>query len=156
MAFTLLPADTPAPALGACPSLRGERAASRRVWHVCWRWRVTGSGSGRAGDAAWRGATTPRCRPAPRKRGRRRGTPWPQPLVSHYARYFRDGNRTAYEGLVAARQQRLTRAVVMALLPETRADQAPATGTRRSWLDEVDRRRLPALRTELLELGRAR
>jgi hypothetical protein len=44
------------------------------------------------------------------------GAPWPQPLVSHYARYFRDGNRTAYEGLVAARQHRLTRAVVMAAL----------------------------------------
>ncbi|UZX01445.1 heparinase [Arthrobacter sp. CDRTa11] len=44
------------------------------------------------------------------------GTAWPQPLVSHYARYFRDGNRTAYEGLVGARQQRLTRAVVMAVL----------------------------------------
>ena len=44
-----------------------------------------------------------------------RGTPWPQPLVSHYARYFRDGNRTAYETLVAGRQMRLTRAVVMAL-----------------------------------------
>ena len=50
-----------------------------------------------------------------------RGTPWPQPLVSHYARYFRDGNRTAYEGLVAARQQRLTRAVVMACLSQSRA-----------------------------------
>ncbi|WP_457964387.1 heparinase II/III family protein [Arthrobacter sp. D1-29] len=45
-----------------------------------------------------------------------RSAPWPQPLLSHYARYFRDGNRTAYEDLVAARQQRLTRAVVMACL----------------------------------------
>lgn len=57
-----------------------------------------------------------------------KGTPWPQPLVSHYARYFRDGNRTAYEGLVASRQQRLTRAVVMALV-----DGGPG----RDWLDEV-------------------
>ncbi|WP_231745450.1 heparinase II/III family protein [Arthrobacter sp. EpRS71] len=57
-----------------------------------------------------------------------KGTPWPQPLVSHYARYFRDGNRTAYEGLVASRQQRLTRAVVMA------ASGGPAGD---GWLDEV-------------------
>lgn len=56
-----------------------------------------------------------------------RGTPWPQPLVSHYCRYFRDGNRTSYEGLVGVRQQRLTRAAVMAAL---RCD---ASG----WLDEV-------------------
>ncbi|MFJ4171861.1 heparinase [Paenarthrobacter sp. NPDC089714] len=58
-----------------------------------------------------------------------KGAPWPQPLVSHYARYFRDGNRTAYEGLVASRQQRLTRAVVMA------AVSGPDSGE--GWLDEV-------------------
>ncbi|BCW64621.1 heparinase II/III family protein [Arthrobacter sp. StoSoilB22] len=57
-----------------------------------------------------------------------KGSPWPQPLVSHYARYFRDGNRTAYEGLVASRQQRLTRAVVMALVND---------GPGGDWLDEV-------------------
>ncbi|WP_159706131.1 heparinase II/III family protein [Arthrobacter sp. 18067] len=57
-----------------------------------------------------------------------KGSPWPQPLVSDYARYFRDGNRTAYEGLVASRQQRLTRAVVMA---------AVAGPDRVGWLDEV-------------------
>ncbi|MGO4587923.1 heparinase [Paenarthrobacter sp. 2TAF44] len=57
-----------------------------------------------------------------------KGTPWPQPLLSHYARYFRDGNRTAYEELVASRQQRLTRAVVMAAVEGS--DQA-------GWLDEV-------------------
>ncbi|WP_238703331.1 heparinase II/III family protein [Arthrobacter sp. TS-15] len=57
-----------------------------------------------------------------------KGSPWPQPLVSHYARYFRDGNRTAYEGLVASRQQRLTRAVVMALVDD---------GPGGDWLDEV-------------------
>lgn len=58
------------------------------------------------------------------------GTPWPQPLVSHYARYFRDGNRTAYENLVGARQQRLTRAVVMALTTADREAGHP-------WLDDV-------------------
>ncbi|MFE4194836.1 heparinase [Paenarthrobacter sp. NPDC056912] len=58
-----------------------------------------------------------------------KGTAWPQPLVSHYARYFRDGNRTAYEGLVASRQQRLTRAVVMAALA--------GLGSGDAWLDEV-------------------
>ncbi len=57
-----------------------------------------------------------------------KGSPWPQPLVSHYARYFRDGNRTAYEELVASRQQRLTRAVVMAAV-----EGSDQTG----WLDEV-------------------
>ena len=63
-----------------------------------------------------------------------RGTPWPQPLVSHYARYFRDGNRTAYETLVAGRQMRLTRAVVMALVPE----HAQVGGSSlNEWLDEV-------------------
>ena len=62
-----------------------------------------------------------------------RRMPWPQPLVSHYARYFRDGNRTDYEGLVAARQQRLTRAVVMAAL----AQRVPAERDRVAWLDEV-------------------
>ncbi|MGI5270169.1 hypothetical protein ACQEUU_13535 [Nonomuraea sp. CA-218870] len=43
-----------------------------------------------------------------------RGTPWPQPLASQYARYFQDGDRTAYEDAVFGRQQRLTRAVLMA------------------------------------------
>lgn len=52
--------------------------------------------------------------------------PWPQPLTSHYARYLRDGNRTAYEDQVARRQERLTRAAVL----------ATTTGERR-WLDEV-------------------
>lgn len=54
------------------------------------------------------------------------GTPWPQPLASDFARYFRSGIRTDYEDLVRARQHRLTRAVVMACLT---ADDA--------WLDEV-------------------
>ncbi|MFE5837617.1 heparinase [Arthrobacter sp. NPDC056493] len=74
-----------------------------------------------------------------------RGSPWPQPLVSHYARYFRDGNRTDYEGLVAARQQRLTRAVIMAALADgalgdgPEVDAAPDSQPEGSvaWLDEV-------------------
>ncbi|WP_020015907.1 heparinase II/III family protein [Promicromonospora sukumoe] len=45
-----------------------------------------------------------------------RGTPWPQPLASHYARFFRDGDRTVYEAQVAARQARLTRATLAALV----------------------------------------
>jgi hypothetical protein len=57
------------------------------------------------------------------------GTPWPQPLVSQYARYFRDGNRTDYENTVARRQRRLTRAVVLA--------SADGPGERTRWLDEV-------------------
>jgi hypothetical protein len=43
-----------------------------------------------------------------------RGQPWPQPLASHYARYFRDGDRAAYEDQVFERQARLTRAVLLA------------------------------------------
>jgi hypothetical protein len=45
-----------------------------------------------------------------------RGTPWPQTLASQYARFFRDGDRTVYEGHVAARHARLTRATLAALL----------------------------------------
>ncbi len=89
-----------------------------------------------AGNKAWQseGLNVPGA--VVRQAEMERGTPWPQPLVSHYARYFRDGNRTAYEGLVAARQQRLTRAVVMALASNpgrrgANADEAEA------WLDEV-------------------
>ena len=54
------------------------------------------------------------------------GTPWPQPLASDFARYFRSGTRTDYEDLVRARQHRLTRAVVMACITAENA-----------WLDEV-------------------
>jgi hypothetical protein len=67
-------------------------------------------------------------------------SPWPQPLVSHYARYFRDGNRTAYEDLVRGRQQRLTRAVVMASLTTAQESNRPAHPNDRAadeWLDEV-------------------
>lgn len=72
-----------------------------------------------------------------------RGMPWPQPLLSHYARYFRDGNRTAYEGLVAARQQRLSRAVVMACLSQAQehvrkpGGEPGSSALRQEWLDEV-------------------
>lgn len=81
-----------------------------------------------ASDAGWQRVAA---RPLTKLRSQaeaEKGTHWPQPLVSHYARYFRDGNRTAYEGLVASRQQRLTRAVVMA---------AVAGSDQGGWLDEV-------------------
>jgi Heparinase II/III-like protein len=55
-----------------------------------------------------------------------RGTPWPIPLASGYARYFRDGDRTGYEQVVFARQQRLTRAAVVA-----------AVTLDPQWIDEV-------------------
>jgi len=83
-----------------------------------------------AGHPAWRRVAATRLAALQRQATQERGTAWPQPLVSHYARYFRDGNRTAYEGLVAARQQRLTRAVVMALAAADGGEGEP-------WLDEV-------------------
>src|SRR6478735_5913386 len=55
-----------------------------------------------------------------------RGTPWPQPLASQYARYRRDGDRVEYEDRVFAREDRLTRAVVAALVSDDPA-----------WVDEV-------------------
>ncbi|MEU6431735.1 heparinase II/III family protein [Microbispora sp. NPDC046973] len=55
-----------------------------------------------------------------------RGTPWPQPLASQYARFFRDGDRTGYESQVFERQDRLTRAVLMAV-----------TTRQETWLDET-------------------
>ena len=91
-----------------------------------------------AGEGAWEKVPADALSAVRRQACEERGTPWPQPLVSHYARYFRDGNRTAYEGLVAARQQRLTRAVVMCLLPDR--DPTPAADADREapdWLDEV-------------------
>ncbi|MGR0160313.1 heparinase [Paenarthrobacter nitroguajacolicus] len=81
-----------------------------------------------ASDAGWQRAAARPLSELRTQADAEKGSPWPQPLVSHYARYFRDGNRTAYEGLVASRQQRLTRAVVMAALAGP--DQA-------GWLDEV-------------------
>ncbi|SDQ62736.1 Heparinase II/III-like protein [Pseudarthrobacter chlorophenolicus] len=89
-----------------------------------------------AGSAAWPAEGLHVPGPVARQAQEERGTPWPQPLVSHYARYFRDGNRTAYEGLVAARQQRLTRAVVMALASGPGSPGADGVDAE-AWLDEV-------------------
>jgi hypothetical protein len=55
-----------------------------------------------------------------------RGTPWPAATARAYARYHADGDRTEYEDAVSARQERLSRAVVMA-----------AHTLEPSWLDEV-------------------
>jgi hypothetical protein len=52
--------------------------------------------------------------------------PWPTPLAHQYARYFRDGDRETYERQVFARQQRVSRASVMAAVTLDPA-----------WLDEV-------------------
>ncbi|WP_327003242.1 heparinase II/III-family protein [Dactylosporangium sp. NBC_01737] len=41
-------------------------------------------------------------------------TPWPQPLLSDYARYWRDGNRTAYEDPAARLRHRTAAAVLSA------------------------------------------
>ena len=80
-----------------------------------------------AEDNAWQGVSMGSVEQLRAQAFSERGTPWPHPLVSHYARYFRDGNRTAYEQLVGERQQRLTRAVVMTALGSAASD----------WLDEV-------------------
>jgi hypothetical protein len=45
-----------------------------------------------------------------------RGSPWPVPLAHAYARYFRDGDREEYQRLVFARQDRISRAAVMAAI----------------------------------------
>lgn len=55
-----------------------------------------------------------------------RGTPWPVPLASGYARYFRDGDRDGYEQVIWAKHERVARAAVMAAV--TLDDE---------WLDEV-------------------
>jgi hypothetical protein len=90
-----------------------------------------------AGNGAWEKVPAAPLEALRRQARREKGAAWPQPLVSHYARYFRDGNRTAYEGLVAARQQRLTRAVVMALLPGSAAESGTEGAGGQDWLDEV-------------------
>jgi hypothetical protein len=87
-----------------------------------------------AHDALWRSVHCAGLGPLRMQAHREKGTAWPQPLVSHYARYFRDGNRTDYEGRVAGRQQRLTRALVMTLLPEPTPGGDLGVG---QWLDEV-------------------
>jgi hypothetical protein len=86
-------------------------------------------------DAGWQHVTASSLGQLLTRAAGEKGSAWPQPLVSHYARYFRDGNRTAYEGLVAARQQRLTRAVVMAAVAEPESDRG--AGEPDAWLDEV-------------------
>ncbi|MCT9870776.1 heparinase II/III-family protein [Paenarthrobacter aurescens] len=87
-----------------------------------------------ASDAGWQLAALRPLSELRTQADTEKGSPWPQPLVSHYARYFRDGNRTAYEALVAGRQERLTRAVVMAAMSES-AESGPDSGD--AWLDEV-------------------
>ena len=103
------------------------------------------------GDAEWLGVSGSAVAGLAAQAWTERGTTWPQPLVSHYARYFRDGNRTAYEGLVGELQQRLSRAVVMALMAGRDAGTGPSGDTGRAgrvaqdagtagspdWLDEV-------------------
>lgn len=54
------------------------------------------------------------------------GAPWPVPLASGYARYFRDGDREEYESVIWAREQRLSRAAVLA-----------AVTLDTTWIDEV-------------------
>ncbi|WP_024287367.1 heparinase II/III family protein [Cellulomonas sp. KRMCY2] len=54
------------------------------------------------------------------------GRAWPQPSPRGYARYFRDGDRDDYEQAVFARQQRLSRAAVVA-----------AVTLDPTWIDEV-------------------
>jgi hypothetical protein len=54
------------------------------------------------------------------------GTPWPALLARAYARYFRDGDRDAYEQILFARQDRLSRAAVLA-----------AVTLDPRWIDEV-------------------
>ncbi|MBF0817083.1 hypothetical protein E4U02_11710 [Microbacterium paludicola] len=58
------------------------------------------------------------------------GTPWPQPLASAAARYHGDGDRVSWETPAFARQERLSRAVLLAAAtpPGEEADR---------WLDEV-------------------
>jgi len=53
-------------------------------------------------------------------------TPWPATLAGAYARYFRDGDRDGYEQIVYARQDRLSRAAVLA-----------AVTLEPAWIDEV-------------------
>ncbi|WP_129669094.1 heparinase II/III family protein, partial [Phytoactinopolyspora endophytica] len=99
-----------------------------------------------AGDPAWADCDAATLRHLRSVAEQERGNPWPQPLVSHYARYFNDGNRTAYEDRVGARQQRLTRAVVLAAATADRPRDDRGTPHARSvngnrhgtdWVDEA-------------------
>ncbi|HZW42438.1 MAG TPA: hypothetical protein VFE99_09040, partial [Agromyces sp.] len=44
------------------------------------------------------------------------GTPWPVPLLTDYARYPRDGDRSSYEGAVFARVDRVATAATAAIV----------------------------------------
>ncbi len=76
--------------------------------------------------AAWQGVDVPTVEVIRRSTIPDRGTAWPGALASAFARYRRDGNRTEYEGAVSDRQQRLTRAVVLAAVTDDPG-----------WLDEA-------------------
>lgn len=78
------------------------------------------------GEPGWRRADRPTIEAIRAQAEAERAHPWPLPLASQYSRYFRDGDRRAYEDQVAARQQRLTRAVITA-----------ASSSDPSWLDET-------------------
>ncbi len=51
-----------------------------------------------------------------------RDAPWPQPLLSQYARYWRDGNRTGYEEPAARLRHRTAAAVIAAAVTGDDAD----------------------------------
>ena len=68
-----------------------------------------------AGDRShWESADAPTLAAVAARAEADLAVPWPAPLASHYARYFRDGNRTAYEDRVRERQRRLSRAALTA------------------------------------------
>jgi hypothetical protein len=85
------------------------------------------------GAAAWRDGDAATLESIRQAAEAERGTPWPQALASDYARYFREGDRLTYETAVGARQQRLTRAVVMAAT----SGAEHSAGDRTAWIDEV-------------------
>lgn len=58
-------------------------------------------------------------------------SPWPIPLAHGYARYFRDGDRDAYEQVIWAREYRLSRAAVLSALT------LESGALKNEWLDEV-------------------
>lgn len=59
------------------------------------------------------------------------GSPWPTPLATAYARYFRDGDRDGYEQVIWAREHRLSRAAVLAAVTLETAT------LKDRWLNEV-------------------
>ncbi|HWU47550.1 MAG TPA: heparinase II/III family protein [Humibacter sp.] len=101
--------NTPGPLLG----LWGDRGAERALAHSL-RGAPDRTGIPTIEDrAAWSAMDAGTIAAVAVEAELERGTAWPQALASDYARFFRDGNRTAYESVVAARQARLTRAAVM-------------------------------------------